>query len=202
MKLILFAITMLVLLGTAVAPAQNADQVADHQALRKLKNDVVAAINTKNFKAIDTLMHKPFLSTVITQDSFNEAGPLITWFESLFTRNFLRLSKVQMDADADELAQIYTGTLAVARGTTKERYELADGRGFDMQGRWTATAIKQEGQWKVLAVHTGTNFLDNPVMNAIERNMLYFAGGGAGAGAIVGILCGFFIGRRRRAKAA
>ena len=201
MKLIPFAITMLVLLGAAVAPAQDADQVADHQALRQLKTDVVTAINARNFGAIDQLMHKPFLSTVITQDSFNEAGTLITWFESLFKRNFLRLTKVQMDADADELAQIYTGTFAVARGSTKERYELADGRGFDMQGRWTATAIKQSGQWRVLAVHTGTNFLDNPVMNAIERNALYFAGAGALVGVIVGILCGFFIGRRR-ARAA
>ena len=201
MKLIPLAITMLLLLGPAVAPAQNADQAADHQALRKLKNDVVAAINTRDFGAIDKLMHKPFLSTIITQESFNEAGTLITWFENLFKRNFLRLSKVQMDADADELAQIYTGTFAVARGSTKERYELADGRGFDMQGRWTATAIKENGQWTVLAVHTGTNFLDNPVMNAIERNALYFAAAGAGVGIIIGILCGFFVGRRRARSA-
>ena len=202
MKLIPLAAAMLLLLGTAVAPAQNTDQAADHQALRKLKNDVVTAINTRDFGAIDKLMHKPFLSTIITQESFNEAGTLITWFENLFKRNFLRLTKVQMDADADELAQIYTGTFAVARGSTKERYELADGRGFDMQGRWTATAIKENGQWRVLAVHTGTNFLDNPVMNAIERNALYFAAAGAAVGVIVGILCGFFIGRRRRARAA
>ena len=32
-----------------------------------------------------------------------------------------------MEAEADETAQIYTGTFAVARGSTKERYEL---------GRW------------------------------------------------------------------
>jgi hypothetical protein len=201
MKPIALAVAMLALLGAKQVFAQTADQVAEHEALRKLKADVVSAINTKNFRAIDTLLHKPFLSTVITQDSFNEVGTLTAWFESLFTRNFLRLSKVQMDADADELAQIYTGTFAVARGSTKERYELADGRGFDVQGRWTATAIKENGKWTVLAVHTGTNFLDNPVINAIERNALYFAGGGAGVGAILGILGGFFMGRRR-AKAA
>lgn len=201
MKPLALAVAILALLGPAAAPAQNADQVAEHEALRKLKTDVLTAINTRNLGAIDTLMHKPFLSTVITQDTFNEAGTLTAWFESLFTRSFLRLSRVQMDADADELSQIYTGTFAVARGSTKERYELADGRGFDMQGRWTATAIKENGRWRVLAVHTGTNFLDNPVINAIERNALYFAGGGAGVGAIVGILCGFLIGRRR-ARAA
>jgi hypothetical protein len=49
-----------------------------------------------------------------------------------------------------------------------ERYELADGRGFDIAGRWTATMIKDNGQWRILAIHAGTNFLDNPVINAIE----------------------------------
>jgi hypothetical protein len=56
------------------------------------------------------------------------------------------------------MAQIYTATFAVARGSTKERYELADGRGFDFDGRWTATAIRDNGQWKVLAVHAGQIF--------------------------------------------
>jgi hypothetical protein len=78
-----------------------------------------------------------------------------------------------------------------------ERYELADGRGFDIQGRWTATAIKEDGRWTVVALHAGTNFLDNPVINAIERNAMLFAIGGGGIGAIAGSLFGFFIGRRR-----
>ena len=170
---------------------------ADHAALRALKNDVVAAINSRNLASMDVLMHKPFLATVITQDSFTDAPKLKTWFEELFSRPLLRLTRIHMDADADELAQIYTGTFAVARGGTKERYELADGRGFDIDGRWTATAIKQDGQWKVLAIHTGTNFLFNPVIDAIERNTLTFAAVGAAIGAILGFLIGFFIRRRR-----
>ena len=53
----------------------------------------------------------------------------------------------------------------------------------------------------MLAVHDGTNFLDNPVINAIERTTMTFAGGGAAAGVVVGFLLGFFI-RRRRATPA
>ncbi len=78
---------------------------------------------------------------------------------------------------------------------------MADGRSFDIDGRWTATAMKDDGQWKVLAIHSGTNFLDNPVLSAIERSTLYVASGAGAAGVVLGFLVGFFV-RRRRAKPA
>ncbi len=181
--------------------AQNPNDVAaDHEALRKLKADIVDAINNKNLAAIDSLLHKPFIATVITQDSFNDAEALKSYFQSLYTRSFLRINRIHMEADVDELSQIYTGTFAVARGATRERYELADGRGFDIAGRWTATVVKENGKWSLLAIHDGTNFLDNPVINAIERNILTMTLGGAAVGALLGFLLGFFV-RRRRAKA-
>jgi ketosteroid isomerase-like protein len=193
---------LLLLFGTQLATAQGAGSRADHEALRKLKADVLSAINTRDLSRMDALLHKPFVATVITQDSFNDTGKLAAFFQGLFARPVLRLTKLQMEAEADELAQIHSGTFAVARGSTKERYELADGRGFDIEGRWTATAIKDSAGWKVLAVHAGTNFLDNPVINAIERNALNFAAAGAAAGAIAGCLLGFFIGRRRGRRTA
>ena len=200
MKLIASAVAVLLLTITA-ATAQVNPQEADHAALRKLKDDVTNAINTRNLAAVDGMLHKPFLSTVITQESFNETGKLRSWFDDLFSRPLLRLRHFRIQAEADEMAQIYTGTFAVARGSTKERYELADGRGFDFDGRWTATAIKTNGQWKVLAIHAGTNFLDNPVINAIERHTMTLAAVSTAMGVFVGFLLGFFL-RRRQAKAA
>ena len=189
-----------VLLAGGALRAQGPEE-ADHEALRKLKADVLVAINTRNVASMDTLLHKPFLSTVITQDSFNDTGKLASWFEGLFNRPLLRITGLHIEAEADELSQIYTGTFAVARGSTRERYEVADGRTFEIAGRWTATALKENGRWTLLAIHDGTNFLDNPVINAIERNTLKFAGIGTGAGALVGFLVGLLV-RRRRAKSA
>jgi ketosteroid isomerase-like protein len=195
------AALLVLLLGVSGALAERASD-ADHQALRALKDDVLKAINSRNLASMDALLNKPFLATVLTQESFNDAGKLRGWFEGLFTRPVLRLTRLQMSAEADEQAQIYQGTFAVARGSTNERYELGDGRGFDIQGRWTATAMKQNGRWRVVAVHSATNFLDNPVINAIERHSLNFALGAAAVGIILGGLLGFFLARRRYAKAA
>ena len=202
MKLLALAIALCVMLLGRPLLAQNASQAADHEALRKLKTDVITAINTRNVQSMDTLLHKPFMSTLITQDSFTDIERLKAYFDGLFTRPVLRINKITMEAEPDEQAQIYTGTFAVARGGTKEVYELGDGRTYTIPGRWTATTIKDNGQWKVLAVHTGVNFIDNPVMTAVEKSTLYFGAGGVALGAVIGFLLGFFIRRKRRVVAS
>jgi hypothetical protein len=202
MKPLALAIALCVMLLGRPLLAQNASQAADHEALRKLKTDVITAINTRNVQSMDTLLHKPFMSTLITQDSFTDIERLKAYFDGLFTRSVLRINKITMEAEPDEQAQIYTGTFAVARGGTKEVYELGDGRTYTIPGRWTATTIKDNGQWKVLAVHTGVNFIDNPVMTAVEKSTLYFGAGGVALGAVIGFLLGFFIRRKRRVVAS
>ena len=201
MRTLALALAIFALLGTGASRAQETAQAADHEALRKLKTNVVNAINARNLDSIDTILHKPFMTTVVTQESFTDLARLKAYFESLFVRSFLRITRIHMQAEADELAQIHAGTFAVARGATKELYELADGRSYVLDGRWTATALKDGGQWKVLAIHSGTNFLDNPVLNEIERRVIYVAVGAGAAGALLGFLVGFFV-RRRRVKPA
>lgn len=193
MRPIRLAAAVFVLLAPATARAQD----ADHDALRKIKADVLNAINTRNLRGMDAVLHQPFMVTVVTQDSFTDTGALQAYYDGLFTRKLLRMSKVNIEAEADELSQIQTGTFAVARGSTKELYELADGRRFDMRGRWTATALKEAGGWKLLAIHSGTNFLDNPVLTAVEKSTAYTGAGGLGVGIVVGWLLGALVRRRR-----
>ena len=64
-------------------------------------------------------------------------------------------------------------------------------------GHYNDTLIKEDGKWTVLAVHDGTNFLDNPVINAIESKLVTFTGGGVAIGTILGFLIGFFVRRIR-----
>lgn len=169
---------------------------ADHEALRKLKSDAVEAVNNRDYLTMQKILHQRFMTTLITQDSFTDSGKLKDYFESLFTRDSLRMKRATIAAEADDLSQIHEGTFALSKGSTKEHYELADGRSFDLDGRWTAVSIKDKGEWKLLAVHTGTNFLDNPVLNAIEKSVVWFGAGGAVVGLLVGFVAGWFFRRR------
>lgn len=194
--------TILVALMLAAAAtgacAQDTEHAADHDALRKLKSELEQAVSKRDFEAAKNLFHQPFMATVVTQDSFTDLGTMKSYYDSLFTRSFLRMKEVSIKAEADDLSSIYTGTFAMTRGSTLERYELADGRAFDMKGRWTAVGIKEaDGKWKLLGIHMGTNFLDNPVLNAIERSVLWFGAGGAGLGLLVGFAGGWLFWRRR-----
>ena len=59
-----------------------------------------------------------------------------------------------------------------------------------MDTRWSATLVKEDGNWKVAMLHVGTDFLDNPVLDGLEKYASIF---GIGAG-IGGLLLGFALG--------
>lgn len=179
--------------------AQTTGTPEDHEALRKLKDQAVAVVNNRDYDAARRMLHVPFMATVITQDSFTEFDQVQAYFDGLYTRDFLRMEKIEFEAEADDFSWIHEGTFALTKGTTKEHYELADGRAFDMDGRWTAISIKDDDEWKLLAIHMGTNFLDNPVLAAIEKSVVWIGATGAGIGLILGFAGGWFFTRRRQA---
>ncbi len=195
MTRLLPALLMTLLFALPCFADTSANQ-AEHDALRKLKTDISAAVNSRDYAALQQHLHQPFMATVITQNSFNDFGKLKDYFDNLYARDTLRIKNFSIAADADELSQIYQGTFALTRGSTKEHYEMADGRSFDMDGRWTAVSLKENGEWKVLSVHTGTNFLDNPVLNAVEKSVIWFGLGGLAIGLFAGFLSGRFFKRK------
>lgn len=55
-----------------------------------------------------------------------------------------------------------------------------------------------DGKWRILALHIGANFYDNPIFNAVKDSNKYYAAGGLVAGLLLGVL-GMVILRRRQA---
>jgi ketosteroid isomerase-like protein len=177
--------------------AQSSGTPADHDALWKIKADAVAAVNARDYATLRKVINEPFMATVLTQESFSNFDQLKSYFESLFTRDALRVKTISLAAEADDYSQIFEGRFALTKGSTKEHYDMADGRAFDMNGRWTAVSIQKDGAWKLLAIHTGTNFLDNPVLGAIERSVVWLGLAGAGLGLLIGFGAAWIIRRPR-----
>ena len=110
------------------------------------------------------------------------------------------LKSLRMDLEADALTEFFGDkTFGIVRGSGDEDYVLSNGRFFPMKTRWTATVSKNDaGEWKILALHIGTNFLDNPVLSATERVAKYATAGFGILGLVLGLLLGYVFGRRNR----
>ena len=94
---------------------------------------------------------------------------------------------------ADELTALYLNdSMGICHGYTQDVYTLKGGQRMDINARWTATMIKEDGKWLVTAIHYSTNMFDNPVLTAVQKTMMMVGMGCA----VVGILLGMMIGRK------
>jgi hypothetical protein len=62
-----------------------------------------------------------------------------------------------------------------------------------MPNRWIATMVKENGKWVMASYHVSMNVLDNPLLNGVKKAGIF----GAAIAAIVGVLIGRVIGKRR-----
>ena len=189
-------IAAVLLAGPSSAIAQEADAEV-HEELRALLAGLTETINESRFDELDQYLYEPFSATMINQETITSREELKAYFEKWVSGEGALIKSITMALEADELTTIYDGKYGIARGSNVEAYELTTGKSYELTSRWTATLIKDEGQWKVLAVHSGINFIDNPVLAAAKESLILFAVGGAAAGVLGAlILCWLF--RRRR----
>lgn len=88
------------------------------------------------------------------------------------------------------------GDWAVSWGNLHDHFVLTDGSDLAFNSVFTATVAKHGDRWFVTAFHTSTNVFDNPVLALAARKAALWTGIAAVA---VGLLAGFFIGRKKRA---
>ena len=89
------------------------------------------------------------------------------------------------------------------RGKALEHYEAKDGDLFDFVTRWTAVMVRSDdGQWRLRAIHFGTNHLDNPVMTKVQRTLIRDGIIAAIIALLIGSAVGWWLGRKRSRAAA
>lgn len=197
----IMATLLLVLAGTAPAPAQQADD-AVHDELRAMLQGMQQAINDRQWTDLEPYFHENLRVTTINQEIISERSEISDYFEGWFgDGGFLATLEITLTADA--LTELYGDrSFGIVRGDGLEKYVLADGRPFDMTTRWTATVVRDtDGSWRILALHIGTDFLDNPVLGAAESGVRTAGMVGALGGLVLGCLATFVLMRRRKAQA-
>lgn len=191
----LFVACLLVALPAMAA--QEADHEI-HQELRGILLTVQNAVNSGNFDAMLPVLSKDIEATTITQEVMRGHQEVSAYFKKWFGPGGY-LKKLQMQLTADALTELSADkSWGVVRGSAIESYTLADGRKYDMKSRWTATVVKEaDGKWRLRTIHFGTNFLDNPILDAAKQAVVRYAALAGGIGLLVGGLLGFLLARRK-----
>lgn len=193
-----FILTVALLSVAPLLAAQETDE-AIHNELRQLLSGIEQAVNSESYGDLAQYFHDSARITTINQEVISSSEEIEPYFDKWFGEGgYLKSLKMKLEADA--LTEFYADkTFGVVRGSGDEDYVLSDTRFFPMKTRWTATVSKNDaGEWRILTLHIGTNFLDNPILDMAEGSVKSVATGAGVIGLLLGLVLGFVFGRRRK----
>ena len=176
--------------------AAEINREADHAALRQLRDKAATAINNLDSKTLATCFAKEFAFTTVNQSVLTNQAQVQDFFDQMFHSKDALISGMKSEPTADILTRFIDQNTGVCYGSTKDTYTLKSGEVVTMTNRWSATVVKENGEWKIAMAHVGTDFLKNPVLDrtaAFAKKLAFGAGiGGLALGLILGRLmsCG------------
>jgi ketosteroid isomerase-like protein len=194
-----FTLTVLLCVGGGVAALAAEDgHETDHAALRALRDKVATAIDRQDIKALASCFAKEFAFTAVNQTVLTNETQVQEFFDRMFRSSDALITSLKAEPKADILTRFIDANTGVCFGSSKDTYTMKSGKVVEMNVRWSATVVKENGEWKVALAHVGTDFLDNPVLDGVKgfAKKLGFATGVAGL--VVGLVIGRVLGRGKR----
>ena len=178
------------------APSQEDPQEAEHAALREFKSLFEKAASENELDLLKPMLHEPFSVVTYTDREFTDFEAFKDRWQK--TRDEIVGNGSYKVTLLPERSEIY-GDMAVARGDSENVLVTAAGNEYRFTSHWTAVFRKQDGQWKVVRVHSSLDPFGNPmVVGEVKRKMLQAGGAAAIGGLLVGGIVAFLLARRRR----
>jgi len=159
---------------------------ADHEVLRTLMAEATTALNKLDAAALRKHLADGFVLTFADQSVVTDPAQLDGYIDGYFKGKDAPLKSVQILPEATEKVRFIDSRTGVVHGTSADTYTLADDSSLVLDTHWTATVVKQDGQWLVQTFHAGVNMLDNPILDAAAQGTLMAAGIGLLAGLLLG----------------
>ena len=196
---LLFVLFLFLNGGMLLAAEVNREDQAIHDELRALLSGLENAVNSERYEELPRYFHNNMRVTMSNQEVLSSHEDIGKFFDFWFGKDGY-LKRVEMTLSADALTELYADkTMGIVRGEGVENTYLSDSRFFPMKTRWSATVIKDDdGKWRILSLHMGVDFLNNPVLNMVEESGKYLALLGGLGGLLLGLLLGFAFWRKRR----
>jgi hypothetical protein len=155
----------LLILSQVHSSEASGDREADHQALRELLVRATSAINTRDMDTLVTCLAEPFVFTLADQTVITNRAGLRAYYDRILDDPKTIVTKLATAPEADILTRFVAENTGYCYGRGVDTYTLKNGHVVRIGNRWTGVVLKEDGAWKVCAVHVGVNFMDNPVLD-------------------------------------
>lgn len=183
----------ILLFSAGIAWSQE-DSERDHEELRALKTAIISGITNQDIDAIVERLHPNCVVTWQNGEVCRGREEVRKFYENMAAQSKRQFQGYKVPPTADELTILYSdATTGVVFGHNTGHFFLL-GKEVEMHNRWTATVVKEDGEWLVAGYHVSMNVLDNPLLNGLKTGGFI----AAGAALLGGGLFGWLIGRRRK----
>ena len=168
----------------------------DRQALLKILSEVEKAINAQDIEGIIAQMRADCTVTWWNAEVSRGHDEIRAYYRRMVKDEGRIISKYTTQAKLGAHARFVgsAGDVALADGSMEDEFFPIIRGPFKLNSRWSATAAKSGGEWKIVNLHLSANVFTNTLIAELTR-ALWFAGG---AGLLIGGLAGWLVGRRAR----
>lgn len=186
--LVSFGILACVSLNAQETPAgaeSESTEQADHEELRALREALTEAVIQGDVEKQVEYVHADVVTTWQNNQVARGADGLREFMKETNSGSQKVFQGYTVPPTSDDIAILHAGDTAIAFGKSVPHYKLV-GLEFDLENRWTATLVKDDGKWKIAAYHVSGNILDNPVLTAAKQSVYWVAG----ISLVIGLLIG------------
>lgn len=170
---------------------------ADREALIKVFHEIEAGINDQNVERMVAQMTPDATVTWLNGEVSRGHEQIRAYYQRMVKGPDRILDKYTTAAKIAAHARFF-GDVAVADGSMRDSFFPVSRAPFELDSRWTSTSVKQDGQWKVVALHLSANVFTNDLIEEAKAAAWKTGIGGAIGGVIAGILLALLIGRLRK----
>lgn len=169
---------------------------ADREQLLKIFHEVEGSINSQSLERMAQQMDAEV--TVVWANGEVSRGPadVLAYYDRMVKGKDRIITKYLTQAKLHGHARFLgDGTVAIADGTMEDEYFPVIRGPFTLSAKWTATAAKLNGEWKIVSLHLSANVFNNVLLDEAKKALMYVGGGGLAIGVLAGWAISKFLSR-------
>jgi ketosteroid isomerase-like protein len=181
--------------GTADVSGAGAENPT-HDRLRQLRADLESAVNQGEWEQLLGYLTPNVIVTWLDGTQSRGHDEVLEYLQSKTTGEQPIVERFSLTTEVKELSDLYGDDTAIAFGAATSAFVLR-GRELTVTGPWSATMVRDGDTWKIASAHASIGAFDNPLLLWTWRLVWIVSI----VAAVVGVLVGWLIGRRKKAVA-